>query len=91
MGWIVFQDSRCGAIQNVQRGAQRLAQVILGSSHLAQMAIPAVLDPSSESDRLSIELWKRDLHSTIEKQANLLCDLLNECHGLDVIYPEGGE
>jgi tyrosine aminotransferase len=91
LGWIVFQDNRCGAIQEVKKGAQRLAQVILGASHLAQMAIPAVLDPSSDNDRLSIELWKKKLHSTIEKQANLLCRLLNDCHGLDVIFPEGGE
>ena len=91
LGWIVFQDSRCGVIQEVKKGAHRLAQVILGSSHLAQMAIPAVLDPSSDSDRLAIELWKRHTQSTVEKQANLLCGLLNECHGLTVIYPEGGE
>lgn len=91
LGWIVFQDSHCGAIQEVKKGAHRLAQVILGSSHLAQMAIPAVLDPPSASDRRSIESWKRNFHSIIEKQANLLCGLLNECHGLEVIFPEGGE
>lgn len=91
LGWIVFQDSRCGAIQEVKKGAQRLAQVILGSSHLSQVAIPAVLDPSTDSDRLSIALWKKNLIFTIEKQAELLCGLLNECHGLNVMFPEGGE
>lgn len=89
LGWIVFQDNRHGAIEEVKRGAQRLAQVVLGASHLAQLAIPAVLDPSDESDRASTALWKETLHSTIEKQAYLLCGLLNDCHGLNVIYPEG--
>ena len=89
LGWIVFQDSHHGAIQEVKRGAQRLAQVILGSSHLAQVAIPAVLDPSTESDLTSTALWKRNLYTTIEDQAALLCGLLNECDGLNVIFPQG--
>mmetsp|Transcript_13610 Transcript_13610/g.29607 ORF Transcript_13610/g.29607 Transcript_13610/m.29607 type:complete len:556 (-) Transcript_13610:148-1815(-) len=89
LGWIVFQDSHNGAIQEVKNGAQRLAQVVLGSSHLAQVAIPAVLNPSNESDVVSTALWKSAIYSTIEEQANLLCGLLNECHGLGVIFPEG--
>lgn len=82
-------NSNNGAIKEVKKGAQRLAQVILGASHLAQVAIPAVLAPSSEADRVAIVAWKDNLNSTIEKQAKLLCDLLNECYGLDVIYPQG--
>ncbi|KAL7530503.1 hypothetical protein ACHAXR_003530, partial [Thalassiosira sp. AJA248-18] len=89
LGWIVFNDNHHGAIQEVKKGAQRLAQVVLGSSHLAQVAIPAVLDPTEESDLVPTLLWKRNLYSTIEMQAKLLCALLNECHGLDVIFPEG--
>ena len=91
LGWIVFQDNRHGAIEEVKKGARRLAQVVLGACHLAQLAIPAVLDPADESDRASTALWKGNLHSTIEKQAGLLCGLLNDCHGLNVILPEGGE
>ena len=91
LGWIVFQDSHHGAIQEVKKGAQRLAQVVLGASHLAQVAIAAVLNPSDESDHASTVLWKINLYSTMEKQANLLCGLLTECHGLNVIFPEGGE
>jgi tyrosine aminotransferase len=45
LGWIVYQDNKYGAISNVKKVAQRLAQVILGACHLAQFAIPAVLDP----------------------------------------------
>jgi len=91
LGWVVFQDSHHGAIQEVKKGAQRLAQVVLGASHLAQVAIAAVLNPSDKSDHASTVLWKINLYSTMEKQANLLCGLLNECHGLNVIFPEGGE
>lgn len=91
MGWIVFQDNRHGAIEEVKKGARRLAQVVLGACHLAQLAIPAVLDPVDESDRASTALWKGNLHSTIEKQAGLLCGLLHDSHGLNVILPEGGE
>jgi tyrosine aminotransferase len=91
LGWVVFQDNWHGAIKEVKSGARRLAQVVLGACHLAQLAIPAVLDPVDESDRASTALWKKNLHSTIEKQATLLCGLLNDCHGLNVIFPEGGE
>eukprot|EP00985_Skeletonema_marinoi_P007544 scaffold3316_cov94-Skeletonema_marinoi.AAC.27 len=66
LGWLIFQDSRHGSIQDVKKGAQRLAQVVLGASRLAQVVIPAV-----------------------EDQAALLCGLLKECQGLEVIHPQG--
>lgn len=78
-----------GAIQEVKKGAQRLAQVILGASHLAQIAIPAVLSPSTEEEQLATATWKKHLHTMVQNQANLLCSLLNECHGLEVIPPQG--
>ena len=87
LGWIVFQDNQHGSIQEVKRGVQRLAQVILGSSHLAQVAIEAALN----SDQESTALWKKHLYSTIEMQAKVLCGMLNDCRGLDVIFPNGGE
>jgi tyrosine aminotransferase len=85
----LFIFSQHGAIQEVKKGAQRLAQVVLGASHLAQTAIPAVLNPSNESDRLATSAWKKQLHSMIQNQACLLCGLLNTCHGLEVLYPQG--
>lgn len=91
LGWIVFHDTHHSAIQEIKKGAQRLSQVILGASHLAQVAIPAVLDPASEDERESISSWRSNIYATIESQAKLLCNLLDECHGLDVIPPEGGE
>ena len=81
--------SHHGAIQEVKKGAQRLAQVILGASHLAQVVIPAVLNPSTEVDRLATTSWKNQLHEMIQNQASLLCSLLNDCHGLEVIQPQG--
>lgn len=81
--------SHHGAIQDVKKGAQRLAQVILGASHLAQVAIPAVLCPATKEDRLATVLWKKQLHEMIHNQATLLCRLLNDCHGLEVIQPQG--
>jgi tyrosine aminotransferase len=89
LGWIIFQDSCHESIQEVKKGAQRLAQVVLGASRLAQVAIPAVLDPSNESDAASIAQWKENLYAQVENQAALLYGLLNECHGLEVIRPQG--
>ena len=89
LGWIVFQDNQHGSIQEVKRGAQRLAQIILGSCHLAQVAIEPALN--TDHDQESTKLWKKHLYSTIEMQAKVLCDMLNDCHGLDVIFPNGGE
>mmetsp|Transcript_14800 Transcript_14800/g.31436 ORF Transcript_14800/g.31436 Transcript_14800/m.31436 type:complete len:525 (+) Transcript_14800:132-1706(+) len=87
LGWIVFSNNK--AIQAVKKGAQRLAQVVLGASHLAQVAIPAVLDPPSEEDRACVASWKDELLSIIEDQSNLLCILINQCYGLEVIPAQG--
>jgi len=89
LGWLIFQDSRHGSIQDVKKGAQRLAQVVLGASRLAQVVIPAVLDPSVESDVAAISQWKENLYTQVENQAALLCGLLKECQGLEVIHPQG--
>lgn len=85
----MFQDSRHGSIQDVKKGAERLAQVVLGASRLAQVVIPAVLNPSNVSDIAAIAQWKENLYTHIENQAALLCGLLNECQGLEVIHPKG--
>jgi len=89
LGWLIFQDSRHGSIHDVKKGAQRLAQVVLGASRLAQVVIPAVLDPSAESDVAAIAQWKEHLYTQVENQAALLCGLLKECQGLEVIHPQG--
>ena len=88
LGWLIFQDCRHGSIQDVKKGTERLAQIVLGACVLAQVVIPAVLNPN-ESDMALIAQWKENLFSQIENQAALLCGLLTECQGLEVIQPKG--
>lgn len=73
----------------MEAGAKRLAQVILGASHLAQSVVTALLDPSSQSEQDSIQEWKMGLRSTLELQARTVCDGLANCHGLTVHMPQG--
>jgi tyrosine aminotransferase len=89
LGWLIFQDSFNGSIQAVKKGAQRLAQVVLGASRLAQVVIPAVLDPPNVADVAAIAQWKENFYTKVENQAALLCGLLKECQGLEVIQPRG--
>jgi len=67
-----------GSLREVEAGAKRLAQVVLGASHLVQMAIPKLLDP----DNTVIQEWKSDLNRTLEAQANFLFQKLAACPGL---------
>lgn len=73
----------------MEAGAKRLAQVILGASHLAQSVVPALLSPSSQSEQDSIHEWKMGLQSTLELQARTVCDGLSKSHGLTVHMPQG--
>ena len=50
--------------------------------------IPAALDPD---DAEAVGAWRADVYSKIEAQAAYLCRMLDECPGLEVIWPEGGE
>lgn len=85
VGWVVFHDNIHGSLREVEAGAKRLAQVILGASHLAQTAIVKVLNTQDES----VAQWKDGLRSTLEQQARFLCDKLGECSGLQVLKPQG--
>lgn len=69
----------------VEAGAKRLAQVILGASHLAQTAIPALLDTTDPG----LTAWKEELRETLAEQAEQLCDRLSACRGLEVVAPQG--
>lgn len=80
--------SNTGALREVQAGAKRLAQVILGASHLAQSVVPALLDPSEEDRDIIVE-WKTQLKSTLALQAQTICNKLSKCHGLSVHFPKG--
>lgn len=85
VGWITFHDNVDGSLQEVEAGANRLAQVILGASHLAQSVIPTLLSTSNPE----LMSWRRDLRETLERQATFLCRKLEPCHGLEVVPPQG--
>jgi tyrosine aminotransferase len=74
-----------GSLREVEAGAKRLAQVILGASHLAQTAVPTLLNPADAS----IRQWKAELRQTLEHHATFLCQELADCHGLDIMIPGG--
>lgn len=85
VGWVVFQDNIYGSLSEVEAGTKRLAQIILGASHLAQTAVPALL----QKDEPDIIQWKRELRKTLEKQANFLREMLSTCHGLHILRAGG--
>ena len=72
-------------MRQVEQGANRLAQVILGASHLAQAAIPVLLSPNTPG----MTEWKLELRQTLERQARFLFDGLSHCHGLQVLPSQG--
>ena len=85
VGWITFHDNIHGSLKAVEEGCKRLAQVVLGASHLAQSAIPALLAQSNPN----LALWKENLRMSLEKQAHFLCTKLGNCRGLEVFQPQG--
>lgn len=85
----ISQCSRHRALREVQAGAKRLAQVVLGASHLVQHTIPAVLTPSFPEDGILIAEWKAKLNFILAKQAAFTYESLSRCNGLSVIAPQG--
>jgi len=82
----ILSHSVYGSLKEVEAGAKRLAQVILGASHLAQTAVPVLLDTNNQS----ILEWKQNLRYTLEEQANFFCQALANVHeGLHVMEPGG--
>lgn len=81
---LVFFSSYFQALQPILEGAKRLAQVILGASHLAQSVIPALLTPSTV-----LSEWRLNLRQTLESRALVICQELSKCHGLTVYTPQG--
>jgi tyrosine aminotransferase len=74
-----------GSLREVEAGVKRLATVLLGASHLAQTAVPALLN---RSDNI-VQQWKVELRAKLEHQATFLCQKLAKCHGLSVQIPGG--
>jgi tyrosine aminotransferase len=85
VGWVVFCDNAHGSLRAVEAGAKRLAQVVLGASHLAQVAVPALLDASNSH----VRDWKLHLCRTLENQANLVTRALSDAPGLHLCPPAG--
>lgn len=74
-----------GSLKEVEAGANRLAQVHHGASHLAQAVIPTLLSPTTPG----LAEWKHNLRMTLARQAGFLCTSLSHCPGLEVIEPQG--
>lgn len=85
LGWLVFQDNVHGTLKEVESGAKRLAQIILGASHLAQKAVPALLSPEDDT----VFHWKSELRKLLEIQASSLCENLADIDSLTVLRPGG--
>ena len=85
IGWAIFRDNRFGSLAPVHAGAKRLAQIILGASHLAQTAIPVLLDEQNKE----ILTWKETLRTTLEEQSRCIATRLSHIPGLSVL-PSGG-
>lgn len=71
-----------GALDGLKDGIKRLAQVILGASHLTQGVIPAVLTPSTRENATKIHEWKGNFISILEEQSTFCFNRINMCHGL---------
>jgi tyrosine aminotransferase len=69
-----------GSLHAIRAGAQRLAQVVLGASHLAQAAVPALLDPSNAP---AVHEWQTRLRRQLQQQAETLTTRLSAIPGLE--------
>ena len=85
IGWALFRDNKFGSLEPILAGAKRLAQVILGASHLAQTAIPVLLNQQNQE----ILSWQETLRSTLEEQSHCIATRLSQIPGLTVL-PSGG-
>jgi tyrosine aminotransferase len=84
VGWLTFHDNKQRSLKEVEMGAKRLAQIILGACHLTQAVVPKLLSPSQ-----SINSWKNTLRATLEGQADYLYERLLQCHGIHTSVPQG--
>ena len=77
------------SLRHVNDGVKRLAQVVLGASHLVQKAVPAVLTPKSLTEHKAVAEFKSEVQSTFASQASLTFEGLRTCPGLVVTAPQG--
>ena len=76
------------SLKEIEAGAKRLAQVILGASHLAQCAIPAALKKEDDDDTMIA--WKQGVLSQLEEQSKVISQYIQSCNGLSLVStPQG--
>lgn len=80
-----LNNSIFGSLKEIEAGVKRLAQVILGASHLAQTAVPALLN---QNDHI-VQEWKHNVKKTLQHQAHIICSSLADVDGLTVLRPDG--
>eukprot|EP00980_Cylindrotheca_fusiformis_P005127 scaffold1087_cov136-Cylindrotheca_fusiformis.AAC.13 len=88
VGWyspVVLACSKHGSLKGLEAGANRLAQMMPGVSQLAQSIIPKFLSKSTPG----LDVWKRNLRITLERQATFLHTKLSLCEGLHPFPPQG--
>jgi len=89
VGWIVSHDVPEGALVEVRKGMVNLSQVIIGATSLVQAALPCILTPESETDRIAVETFHSETRSTLEKNGLFLVRRLMTIPGIAVTQPQG--
>ena len=85
VGWLTFHDDVGHRLADVRRGVNALAQVIIGSSHIVQAGVVAVLDPKSDEGKEEVRAFRERTNKTLEGLSSFTCDELAKCHGLTVV------
>lgn len=89
--FMTYCISSTRSLQQVKDGAKRLAQVVLGASHLVQKAVPAVLVPPTLTctDHTAVSEFRFQVQTIFAAQASLTFKKLQACPGLTVTAPQG--
>ena len=89
--FMTYCISSTRSLQQVKDGAKRLAQVLLGESHLVQKAVAAVLVPPTLTctDHTAVWEFRFQIQTIFAAQASLTFKKLQACPGLTVTAPQG--
>ncbi|XP_063719814.1 tyrosine aminotransferase-like [Symsagittifera roscoffensis] len=81
IGWILIQD-RHNKLTYVRKGLKNLSQRILGPNSLCQLAIPKILNETSD-------VFYENVMRKLEKNAKFAFKILSKCPGLKPVMPSG--
>uniref|UniRef100_A0A915PUD9 Tyrosine aminotransferase n=1 Tax=Setaria digitata TaxID=48799 RepID=A0A915PUD9_9BILA len=81
LGWMIIHD-RYAALQGIREGLISLAQKIVGPCALIQGALPGILRSTSAN-------FFQQVNCIIHRNANIVCESLNEVPGLQPVRPNG--